>query len=735
MKYISISLIIAGASASVFANIDNNTEKDEIETITVQGSKLQSSLIKLPASVSVIDKEQIKTARVNNLTDIEQFVPNLKFSQLGEVGAQFISIRGIGANPLSENRVAVYIDDIPYRTINDKVLMDISQIEVLRGPQGTLYGANTEGGVIVINSALIAPEFKVKGEVASEHFSAGNRNSVNMQMSGQFNELWSGRIAINREQGDTYSQNIDPLTNSRGEIKDTSVFATLNYYPSERLTATLQYAADFNRAEGIYEQTYIPMNAALYNQVFAQPNPALLQSFGVAQVNQLAIANRYEYHMDDQRIYDESERSLNFKLRYDWDEHSFISVTNLINKESDGVGAQFELTSLPLINTGALDERDQIFQEFRLLFPEQDGLSWVAGLSLYKGERKFTVHSKDILGLQTEFNSLVPLFEESKDIAVFASGSLTLAEDWLVSLGGRYEKSNRRSFRKSDTRFILGGQVAAVFPQLNEEADFDEFLPKLALSYQVTDDTSVYASASKGWQPGGFNDDAFADEESRAKGVKFSPETIWNYELGAKGSTVSNTLYWSLSVFASKAKDWQEMNFLRDAQGKAVSTSVVINAAKLDSSGIEAEFKWQVTDKVKLYGGLGYTDSEYKEFNIINGTGFSGNSSIMMPKSSANLNLDYQVTDDVEFSLNLSSVGDMYLDLDNQVKQSDYQVLDANLRWQLGQYELTLFAENLTDEYYFTGQAFADFTFPVEGLYFSSPAKPKRIGLSIAAEF
>ncbi|MEP1384863.1 MAG: TonB-dependent receptor [Paraglaciecola sp.] len=719
-------------ATSALANTD---EDHEVEKITVQGSKMQSELNQVSTSVSVIDSQQISQARIGRLTDIESFVPNLKFSQLGEVGAQFISIRGIGANPLSENRVAVYIDDIPYRTVNNKLLMDVSQIEVLRGPQGTLYGANTEGGVIVINTKSADTELATKGGISTEHYTNGSRQNAHLKVSGRINDKWFARVAVTHEQGDTYTKNIDSLTNNAGEIADSAILATLNYYPTEQLSMSLQYAGEFSRADGIYEQTYIPINTALYNQVFAEPNPTFEQLFGIAQVNANSIASQHEYHMDGLRVFDENERSLNFKVNYDWDNLSLISITSMVNKESYGWGAQFELTSLPFINTGGDDRKDQLFQEIRILSPESEGISWVAGVSAYKGEREFIVGYKDIIGGDTDFTSLIPLEETSTDIAIFASSNIEFKDNWVFTLAGRYERAKRESFKVSDDFFILGGEVVAVFPELDESTNYDEFLPKLALTYDFNEQISGYISAAKGWQPGGFNDDAFADEESRNNFIEFKPETIWNYEAGVKGLSKNNQLYWSLSLFTSQAENWQEMNFLRDDSGKAVSTSIVINAAELVAKGLEAEIKWQATSNFSLQASVGYTDSEYKDFELANGEGFSGNSSIMMPKSSANMSINYAFSDNWHAHLHLSAYGDMHLDLDNKVTQANYEVVNANISWELDSYQITVFADNLLDEYYFTGQAFSDFTFPIEGLYFSSPAKPRRIGLSLEIDF
>ncbi|PIE37379.1 MAG: hypothetical protein CSA53_06420 [Gammaproteobacteria bacterium] len=230
-----------------------------------------------------------------------------------------------------------------------------------------------------------------------------------------------------------------------------------------------------------------------------------------------------------------------------------------------------------------------------------------------------------------------------------------------------------------------------VFPVVNESVTATEVLPKVALSYAFSPWVNAYVSASKGWQPGGINDDAFLTEEDKARGLFYTPETLWNYEIGFKNVNFDETLSWHISAFYSRAKDWHEMSFLRDEEtGEAASTSVIINAAELESQGAELELTWRATTNLTLSSGLGYTDSEYKEFKL------------------------------------------MYLDLDNKRVQDAVDVLDASLEWEVSPFTVTLFAENIFDKYYFNGQAFSDFVLPVEGVYFSSPAPPRRVGIALS---
>lgn len=707
----------------------------QIEKITVRGSKMSVSLSEFTTSASVITGDKIKNTRIEKLSDIESLVPNLKFSELGEVGARFISIRGIGVNPLSENRVAVYIDDVPFRTINNKLLLDVSQIEVLRGPQGTLYGANTEGGVIVINTRLPDGEAEVDAQMTSEHYRQGDRQQVLFTASGSLTDNWSGRFAAVREQGDAFTKNIDPNTSNRGELADTAVLATLNYYLNSQFSATLQYAGEYNRANGIYEQTYIPMHSELYNQIFAQPNPSLAQIWGIAQINQRAIGRKHEYHMDGRRMFDVDEHAFNLKIAYQWDEYELVSVSSFLDKHSLGYGAQFELTSLPIINTGSNDDKQQIFQEIRLRANTSDQFTWLLGTSGYRGKRDFAVEYKDILGGQKHFVALAPLEEVSTDLAIFAHATYDFSMGFSTTLGARWETAKREMLRSKTEAFFVGGQPSAAFPKLDESVSHSMFLPKIAFAYEWSEQVNSYISAAKGWQPGGVNDDAFLTQQDREKGQYYAPESLWNYEIGIRGLSADERFSWSAAVFLSRAKDWHEMNFLRNERGEAVSTSIIINAAKINSHGVELEVKWRANDALFISAGFGYTDSEYKDFDLDSNVSFTGNRSIMMPKYSANLVADYQLTDDLHFNLKWVAYGDMMLDLTNQVSQKSIHVVDANLSWNAEPYELTLFAENLFDQYYFNGQAFQDFIMPFEGVHFSSPAAPRRIGLSFSYRF
>lgn len=729
---IAATLLSTTAFAGDNDNGVANMAKDE-EQVIVLGSKIGSTIQELPSSVTVLTEDFIHDSRIETITDIDNYVPNLKFSQLGEVGDRYISIRGISSNPLIENRVAVYIDDVPYRTINDQLLVDISQIEVLRGPQGALYGANTEGGVIVVNTAPIQSDFRLRSSLSTESFNGGMNHNYSLTASGAITDTLSGRFALSGKKGDAYSINIDP-TREDGDFDDKAFLASLFFNPTEDLEVNFQVSGEFNRADGIYEQGYVPINRDLYNSLFAQANPTFEALFGVSQINERAV-DEYEYHTDGVREFDEDEWVSSLKVAYAFDFANLISVSSFRDHEERGYGAEFEFTSFPLVNTGGEDGREEIYQELRLVSQQESDLEWIVGLSYLDSDRSFNVESKDKIAGETEFRALPPLLQGSTDTSIFGNVRLPFFDDKLgLSFGARWERATRSVEREEPGIFTVGGQAAAVFPILSAEEDFTEFLPKISVDYALTDDVRLYTSAASGWQPGGFNDDAFV-EGVAADFTRYQSESIVTYEVGVKAKDSEHNLVWSLAAFYTEADDWQEFNYVLDGNGVAQSTGLVVNADKLISQGVEAEVNWSPISSLQIISGFGYTDAEYDRFEFTDSQSFTGNKVLLTPKFTANLVMDYQHASGWFARTEITAYGDMYLNPDNTAKQDDYQLIGGSLGWRDDNYTVALYVENLTDEYYFNGQAFTDFTFATPDLFFSTPGKPRAIGLQVTTNW
>ncbi len=716
LLYVLMSAATATATLVNAADI----EQGVMEETVVKGSKLNSTLESLPSSVSVITEQRLEKSRIGSITDLDRIVPNIKFNQLGEVGSRFISIRGVSSNPLIQNRTAVYIDDIPFRAINDQLLVDINQIEVLRGPQGTLYGANTEGGVIVATTAPIPEEFHAKTKLTTEHYDQGSRYHLAASASGHLTDNLGARLAFHSVKGDAYTQNQDPTTDNKGEIEDFSILAGIQYQITDQLEVAIQYMTEINRAPGLYELQYTPINYKLYNDRFSlnATRPDALP------VNTKSIG-KYELHMDDDREFDEDEHIGSIRINYENSWGRLVSISTYKDSKESGYGAQFDLSSIPIVNTGGSDRSKEFFQEIRLESDVNPSLKWVAGISYLNVERALSVELKNIILGETRFRKLPEVEERNKDAAVFANARFAFFEDTVgLTLGGRYEHAQRRVNRKE-----VGRLGAIEFPIINESETYTKFLPKVALDFQLSKNTHAYISVAEGWQPGGFNDDAYGVDAQLY--FSYDAEKIWNYEFGFKGTLLEGDIFWSSSVYYSEAKDWQEFNFVTNPDGSAQSTSIVINAAELESAGAELELNWQVSSGLQVSLGLGYNDSEYKAFEFTSNQNFSGKKSYLMPKYTGNLSVDYETEFGWFIRTELSAYGDMYLNPENSVEQSSYELINSSLGWRSDEFTVSLYIDNLTDEYYFNGQAFQDFSFPTTDLYFSPPGAPRRYGLEL----
>ena len=720
-------LLLGLAAAAALAQDSDNTEP--VDEVIVYGSKLEATVQELPGSQTVLTQEFLENSRVNTISDIDNYVPNLKFSQLGEVGDRYISIRGISSNPLIENRVAVYIDDVPYRTINDHILVSVAQIEVLRGPQGALYGANTEAGVIVVTTKPVNDDSGIQASLDAGFFDSGMQTVYSLAAAGNLGQDWSARVAVSGVKGDPYSTNIDP-DREEGDFDDKAFLLSLFYNPTERLELNLQFSGEFNRADGMYEEQYAPMDSAFYNAVFARPNPDFEAAFGISQINTGAVG-RYDYHMDGIRQFDEDERVGALRVSYKLDYAELVSVTSFRDQEQRGSGAEFEFTSFPLVNTGGTDGREELYQELRLNSLPSSEWDWVVGLSYLDSERSFNVISKDKIAGATTFEPLPALLEESTDVSVFGHVRIPLSGDKLgLSLGARWERATRGVERNEPGIFTVGGVPAAVFPQLQAEDDFTEFLPRVALDYALNDEVRFYASVATGWQPGGFNDDAFVEGVPQSF-TRYRTEKILTTEAGIKGSHPGRRLSWSVAAFNTEAEYWQEFNYVLDSSGVAQSTGLVVNAEQLVSKGFEAELSWSPTTSWQVIAGFGYTDAQYDEFEFTDTQGFTGNKLLLMPEFTGNLVVDYQARSNWFGRFEATHYGDMFLNPDNTARQTAYQLYGGSVGWRGDNLSVAVFVENLTDEYYFNGQAFADFTFAVPGLFFSSPGQSRTVGLQL----
>ncbi|MFC4254759.1 TonB-dependent receptor plug domain-containing protein [Altererythrobacter xixiisoli] len=262
--------VLASAQDAGTAAEGDGEAKDTVEAIVVTGTRQNTRLADAPVAATVLTEQFIRDARIDSLRQIDDYVPNVQFNQMGQVGGTYVTIRGIESNPFIVNRAAVYIDGIPFRSLRDQALGTVEQIEVLRGPQGTLYGANTESGLIVIRTRQPSDQFE--GEVTASAFAFGNGNGADARLSvggPLIADTLTGSFVASQSTADSFVRNIASSIGERGALNDTYLQGKLRWTAGDRLTVDLIASAAIQRAPGLYEQEFLPMDMEAYNQRYA----------------------------------------------------------------------------------------------------------------------------------------------------------------------------------------------------------------------------------------------------------------------------------------------------------------------------------------------------------------------------------------------------------------------------------------------------------------------------------
>lgn len=239
MKSVVAGLLLTGAAMPAYAQTSSPQESTVLEEIVVTGTRQDTRLADTPVAVTVLSEDFIRDARIESVRDIDDYVPNVQFNQLSQIGSTFVTIRGIESNPFIVNRAAVYVDGIPFREVQDQSLGFIEQVEVLRGPQGTLYGSNTESGLIVIRTRMPTDSFEMDASLTGTFFGNGEGIDARFAAGGPLTSTLAGSVVVTHEEADSFLRNIASSIGEPGYLQNSFVEGKLRWNPTERLTIDL----------------------------------------------------------------------------------------------------------------------------------------------------------------------------------------------------------------------------------------------------------------------------------------------------------------------------------------------------------------------------------------------------------------------------------------------------------------------------------------------------------------
>lgn len=668
------------------ADSQKPNEPDPDIELVVTAQKRPENAQNVPISVTVIPRQEIEDGQIDSLIDIANQTPNFNFLPTSSGGTEFsnYSLRGLNNQNFltAQDSVAFYIDDIPidYNGFLDLALLDLEQIEVLRGPQSTLYGRNSSGGVVNIISRQATPEPETRVSA-----SYGRYNSREFQFSlndALVDDKLSLRIAGAYRGQDGFIKNL-ATGNEIGERSRLAARAQLLWTP------TPDWTVSFNS----------------YNSFTDDGNPTY---------NKLNPPDPFEVNLQTEGYSKLDTNTQALKIGYNGGGFRATSITarRFTHQENLVPGS-----------TGAIQIIDGIdstlwTQELRFQSPETaERFQWLLGS--YYESRDFNVGDA-----QTDFPGFGRFRRTGDDnrqtYAVFGQVDYQLIEPLTVFAGLRYESSDASSDSTYES-VNTDGTLTPLRPAFNnEKVSNSELIPRFGLKYQFNPSLMGYVTIAKGYRPGGLNYRANSDAE-----LRFGEEKTWSYEVGLKSSWLDNRLIANLSIFHNDVNDYQVLQY--DESGFFGR----VNNVDLKATGVEFELKAKPAKGFDLTASVGYVDSIYKNYlNSDTGVDLSNNQVPLSPQFTYNLAAQYRSAEGLFARAELRGYGITYFDDANQIKQEPYALVNARIGYEAERYGIYLYANNLFNTRYIT----SGYLFPVpDGT--AGFGDPVTYGVQIKANF
>lgn len=692
-------------------------EQGGLEDIIVTAQKRAEGLSDVPISISAVSGKQVEAYGQTNLEQISSSVPNLKITQTAI--ANRIAIRGIasGDNKGFEQSVAMFVDGVYYGRdqLSRLPLIDMERVEVLRGPQPTLFGKNAIAGAVNITTRSPTDEFE--GSVSGLYEFNHKEFQLTGVLSGPLSEGVEARVVGYYRTMDGYFYN-QKLDRNEPNVDEKYFRGKLEFDRGGPFAAELKLEyADFE-TKGQPRDVFGAVGN--YNTVFQGP---------------FFVSTNPDYVREDNG-YESRNKVFGATLNADLEigEHTLTSITSLLDyKTRETVDVDFSGVSF-LDGTNLLEDYRQYSQELRLASPGGETFNYIGGVYYQHAKldvQDFTRFNKTFLALGAPFNALGDTrndrdYEQKSDlISAFAQGELAISDRFRITAGARFnheKKSGRR------TLAIVQGPlntfnpliVAATFRALNIEAHSisgklseDSFNPMVNVQYDATDDLMLYASFAKGTKAGGFDirSNSLPTSTTVAKpgAFMFEDESAENFEAGLKYK--GRNFAFNLSAYRTTYKDLQVNIF------DGTLNFNVRNAAGARTQGIEADFRAAIADGLTISGAAAYLDFEFTNFTDgqcyylqVPGPGgfcdYTGKRNALTPKWSGNLNVDYTtpINADLKVAFNINAdFSSAYIasaNLDPRTHQDAYAKLGARLA--LGQidgrWEIALIGRNLTNQ-------------------------------------
>lgn len=745
-KLLSKSVMAVAVSA-----IALTTNAATLEEIVVTAQQRAESLQDVPVSVAAVTAKKISDSGIVDLQGLSELVPNFSINETGI--STTVTIRGIssGINSGFEQSVGMYNDGIFYgRDQLARVpMIDMERVEVLRGPQGILFGKNSIAGAVSQISAKPTDEFE--GSVTALYEPDHGETDLRMVLSGPLTDNLSGRLAVMTRELDGYVKNTELGVDEQNEDEQV-VRATLRWDVNDSVTATLKSSQSTFDVLGRDMEVYQSFgHLEALNSVYNSPTAPW------------SVDTELNYIADNNGHFSNNEVN-NSTLTVDWDLEglTLTSVTGYVDYEFTE-SCDCDFTGAPVFDAGRQEEYQQLSQEFRVTSDLGSNFDYIAGLFFQNTDLTYAdqIQLPDPTVVNTALGllgagALQPFApgsstdrtfnQEGEVIALFAQGTWSVSEALRLTVGGRYTEekkdANRQQRHKANATFggqympavtadpvsgaynVLYGIFAIeAYDQINGKLDDSSFSPVVTMEWDANPDTMVYATWTKGYKSGGFDARSNGHPDASVNnGLKsgaaitgsweFANEEATSVELGSKMSLADGAAELSVAWYMTDYTDLQVSQF------DGTLGFNVTNAGEAKVKGIEADGRWALTDNITLTGSVAYLDFNYEKFpnsqcyfqqEDTDGDKLcdaGGKRKEFTPELQANLGAAWasEMSNGLELNASLDvSFMDEYLyaaNLDPRSKQDAYSMVNARiaLAGSEGAWELALLGRNLTDE-------------------------------------
>jgi iron complex outermembrane recepter protein len=658
-----------------------------LEEIIVVARKREQNIQDVPIAILSHSGEDLENKVIEDLLDLSDVTPGMNVNSAS--GVSVIILRGIGTRTTQagqEPSVATYIDGVynPNGNVNLDSFQDIERVEVLKGPQGTLFGRNATGGLvhIITKDPTQEPEAKVRlGYGRWDTVDAGFYGSTGLS------DTLAGNISIHyQDAGDTYMENIFP-GNELTPTERHTVRGKLLYTPNDQTTMKLTVS------DAQYKSS---------DSVIRQPVPGLFAQNGLQGTGKFYIVDQ-----DVAENYVEWDKtSVSFDVNYSMDSVDIINV--LAWHESDySQPFDNEGTSGDFLFSDPHIQHDFFSEEFRLVSTGDSDFNWQAGF--YYSD--YLVEYGDP-GLIVTFPGLYILNvaeQTTKGMGVFGEIDWAFTDATSLTVGLRWNQDEIDADFSPTTLTFANGSVVPLFARTKMDDKYNEMTYRVGLNHNVSEDVMIYGTYSRGYKTGGFN----LVNLGGAPEPAVEPEFLDAYEAGLKTSGwAGGRVQVNLAAFYYDYQDLQVQTIVDLA-------TKVANAGQATVYGGEFEIKAQTTENLLLSGGLSYIHSEFDEYlgvaNLpapsgfgavtVPGIDFAGNELVQTPEYSLTVSADYLIPTSLgnfNINLHLFYTDDFYWDDNNRLYEDGYEIVNGTVSWTNPEEDLkiSLWGRNLTDTKY-----------------------------------